>query len=62
MLPDSHVSSISNSGVSLSHREKPLNSLSAEDEDSAPAMGGFSSSFRVYILDCFDPPPELLFF
>ena len=39
MLHVSHVSSISNSEVSLSHREKPTNSLSTEDEDPAPVMG-----------------------
>uniref|UniRef100_A0A0D3BR98 Uncharacterized protein n=1 Tax=Brassica oleracea var. oleracea TaxID=109376 RepID=A0A0D3BR98_BRAOL len=61
MLPVSHESSISNSRTSVSHWEKYANSLSIEDEDPAPTMGGFSSSSGASLLDCFDPSPELLF-
>ena len=38
ILLDSHVSSISKSGASLSHRKKSPNSHSTKDEDPAPTM------------------------
>ncbi|WZZ49073.1 hypothetical protein YC2023_049180 [Brassica napus] len=61
MLPVSHESFISNSGTSVSHREKYANSLFIEDEDPAPTMSEFSFSSGASLLDCFDPSPELLF-
>ncbi|KAF3520348.1 hypothetical protein DY000_02062818 [Brassica cretica] len=63
MLPVFHVSSISKSGVSLSHREKFVNSLSTEDEDPAPTMGSSATvTACMLLLLCFDPPQKLPLF
>ncbi|CAN7023585.1 unnamed protein product [Brassica rapa subsp. trilocularis] len=64
ILLDSHVSSISKSGASLSHRKKSPNSHSTKDEDPALTMCSSSTVGYILLLDLlsFDPPPELLSF
>lgn len=56
MLPVSHESFISNSGTSVSHREKYANSLFIEDEDPAPTM-----SFSATVTACMSQVKKINF-